>query len=146
MREHLLHDGEWLGSVTTDRHLMVEELAKMLNIDIYEEEAGEPKFNVEEFEIITTKKAYGWITVTDKFLSGWGMAKDKVNKMVIECESIQQFRALKAYIKTRDEMTHLYFCQAFPKHLFKRDDVLVSYKIAEYHLTAWREIGDLLTR
>ena len=27
-----------------------------------------------------------YVTATDIFLSGWGKAKDKINKVVIECD------------------------------------------------------------
>ena len=28
-----------------------------------------------------------YVSMTDKFLSGWGMSKDKTNKLVLECDS-----------------------------------------------------------
>ena len=31
-----------------------------------------------------------YVTMTDKFMSGWGMAKGKTNKLVIECENSMQ--------------------------------------------------------
>lgn len=35
-----------------------------------------------------------WVTMTDKFMSGWGMAKGKINKLVFECESLTEARVV----------------------------------------------------
>ena len=34
-----------------------------------------------------TQKFY--VTMTDKFMSGWGNAANKTNKLIIECDSYQ---------------------------------------------------------
>lgn len=33
-----------------------------------------------------TKKVY--VTMTDRFMSGWGMAENKINKLVFECDGL----------------------------------------------------------
>ena len=33
-----------------------------------------------------TKKQKVFVSMNDKFLSGWGPAKNKINKLVIECD------------------------------------------------------------
>jgi hypothetical protein len=33
-----------------------------------------------------------YVTMTDKFMSGWGMAAGKLNKLVFECESLKEAR------------------------------------------------------
>jgi len=48
------------------------------------------------------KKYY--VTMTDKFLSGWGPAKDKKNKLVIECNTLKQAETVACNAKKRSEM------------------------------------------
>ena len=31
-----------------------------------------------------------WVTMTDRFMSGWGLAKGLKNKLVFECESLAE--------------------------------------------------------
>lgn len=31
-----------------------------------------------------------YVTMTDTFMSGWGMAKGKINKLIFECETKEQ--------------------------------------------------------
>lgn len=48
-----------------------------------------------------------WVTMTDKFLSYWGMSKDKINKLVLECETWEEVQKVKRYSKTRSEMKYV---------------------------------------
>lgn len=38
---------------------------------------------------MTTNKKY-YVTMTDKFLSGWGLADNRISKFVIECDTMAQ--------------------------------------------------------
>jgi hypothetical protein len=51
-----------------------------------------------------------WVSMTDRFMSGWGLAKDKINKLVLECETyeIAEFIANKA--RNRSEMKYINIC------------------------------------
>jgi len=31
-----------------------------------------------------------YVTMTDKFMSGWGMAEGKTNKLVLECKNLHE--------------------------------------------------------
>ena len=33
-----------------------------------------------------------YVTATDKFMSGWGLAENKTNKVVVVCENWQEAR------------------------------------------------------
>ena len=48
-----------------------------------------------------------YVTMTDKFMSGWGMAEGKINKLVIECDSYDIAECVRDYALTRDEMKHI---------------------------------------
>lgn len=42
-----------------------------------------------KFNLKGKMKMY-YVTMTDKFMSGWGLAKSKINKLVFECETMQE--------------------------------------------------------
>jgi hypothetical protein len=48
-----------------------------------------------------------WVTMTDKGMSGWGMAKGKVNKLVISCNTWDEALVVEANAKARGEMKHV---------------------------------------
>jgi hypothetical protein len=48
----LLHEGEVVGEITTNRSLSVEECCELLNIDLNEEDGGDPVWNYEAFEMV----------------------------------------------------------------------------------------------
>jgi hypothetical protein len=51
------------------------------------------------------KKLY--VTMTDKFMSGWGKAEGKINKFVVECDNWQQAEIIERNAKKRSEMKHI---------------------------------------
>ena len=52
------------------------------------------------------KKKY-YVTMTDKFMSGWGMARDKTNKLVIECDTMNEAMIVQTNARDRDEMIYI---------------------------------------
>ena len=61
-----------------------------------------------------------YVTMTDKFMSGWGMAANKTNKLVIECETWEQARAIELAACDRDEMVYVNICCNKPYYNKKR--------------------------
>ena len=53
------------------------------------------------------KKPVFYVTMTDKFMSGWGMARNKTNKLIIECQTIEQAEQIALVARYRDEMTYV---------------------------------------
>ena len=45
-----------------------------------------------------------YVTMTDSFMSGWGLAKNKTNKLVVECDSLQDAEVVCNNAKLREEM------------------------------------------
>ena len=54
---------------------------------------------------MTAKKYY--VTMTDKFMSGWGKAKGKINKLVIECASFEEAEIVAENAANREEMKYI---------------------------------------
>jgi hypothetical protein len=54
-----------------------------------------------------TKEDKYYVTMTDSFLSGWGMAEGKTNKLVIECDTLAEAQIVKRNAKDRSEMKYV---------------------------------------
>jgi hypothetical protein len=48
-----------------------------------------------------------YVTMTDNFLSGWGKAKDKTDKLVIICDTIMEATIVEKNAHDRGEMKHI---------------------------------------
>ena len=48
-----------------------------------------------------------YVTMTDKFMSGWGPARDKINKLVISCTDYTEALIVQANAQGRDEMIYV---------------------------------------
>ena len=48
-----------------------------------------------------------YVTMNDKFMSGWGMADGKINKLVIACETWDQATAIERAARDRGEMRYI---------------------------------------
>ena len=51
------------------------------------------------------KKYY--VSMTDKFLSGWGHAKNKINKYLITCDTYEQAETIEKNAHKRNEMKYI---------------------------------------
>ena len=48
-----------------------------------------------------------YVTMTDKFMSGWGLAQNKINKLILECETYQQAQIVADNAQNRSEMKNV---------------------------------------
>jgi hypothetical protein len=48
-----------------------------------------------------------YVTMTDKFMSGWGPARNKTNKLVIECHTYDEALIVEQNARARSEMTYV---------------------------------------
>ena len=48
-----------------------------------------------------------YVTMTDKFMSGWGPAKGKINKLVFECESLSEARIVAENAERRGDQKNV---------------------------------------
>lgn len=69
-----------------------------------------------------------WVTMTDKFMSGWGKAESKINKLVIECPDYEKAELIKKNALQRSEMKYINITSRKP---FYNKSYFVSYKMFE---------------
>ncbi len=48
-----------------------------------------------------------YVTMTDKFMSGWGMARGKINKLVISCNTYDEANTVRNNADRRSEMKYV---------------------------------------
>ena len=63
---------------------------------------------------MATQKFY--VSMTDTFMSGWGMAKNKTNKYVVECDTYEQAVTIERNAKQRSEMKYVNICGKKPSY------------------------------
>jgi hypothetical protein len=67
-----------------------------------------------------------WVSMTDKFMSGWGMSDKRTNKLVIECDSYNEALIVEQNAKDRSEMKFVNICMNKPRYNS-------SYYRVDYH-------------
>lgn len=80
------------------------------------------------------KKIY--VTMTDKFMSNWGMAGNKINKYIVECSSLEEAVIIEKNARRRSEMKYVNICMNKPKY---------GKNVYETHVS-YDELGDLWKR
>ena len=48
-----------------------------------------------------------YVTATDKFMSGWGLAENKTNKVIVVCNSIEEAEEVEVALHRRSEMKYI---------------------------------------
>lgn len=48
-----------------------------------------------------------YVTMTDTFMSGWELAKDRINKFVIACDNYSQAEEIAKEARKRPEMKYI---------------------------------------
>lgn len=48
-----------------------------------------------------------YVTMNDTFMSGWGHAEGKTNKLIIECETLEQVETVMENAENRNEMKYV---------------------------------------
>ena len=74
-----------------------------------------------------------YVTMTDKFMSGWGIAKDKTNKMIVVCDTWQQAEQIESVARNRPEMKYINIRTTKPRY---GSNVVESWK-------CWDDLGDI---
>ena len=77
------------------------------------------------------KKYY--VSMTDRVLSGWGEAKDKINKLVFECRGYDEAVIVRDNAKARSDMIHVNIC--INKPYYNKRQYYVQDKTTDY--THW---------
>ena len=79
------------------------------------------------------KKIY--VTMTDTCLSGWGMTEGKTNKLIIQCDTIEQAEQIERVARYRDEMRYVNIRMTKPHY---GANVLETWK-------TWGDLGEVWT-
>lgn len=69
-----------------------------------------------------------YVTMTDKFLSGWGNAEGKVNKLIFECENFNEAEIVADNARARSDMKYVNICTKKPSYNSTRYFVQVKNK------------------
>ncbi len=84
------------------------------------------------------KRKYTWyVTMTDKFMSGWGKAKGKINKLIIVCENGDQAHRIQKNASYRSEMK--YINVTTDKPYYNPNRYLVSWKTYKQMGKIWKK-------
>ena len=70
-----------------------------------------------------------YVTMTDKFMSGWGLAENKTNKLVFICENYEEAQTVAKNAENRSEMKYINICTDKPRYDSKR--YLTQFKTIE---------------
>ena len=70
-----------------------------------------------------------YVTITDTFLSGWGCAENKINKLVLECETLADARIVKQNAELRSDMKFINIVKTKPS--YNKTRYLTSFKNKE---------------
>jgi hypothetical protein len=76
-----------------------------------------------------------YVTMTDKYLSGWGVSENKTNKLIIECQTIEQAEQIERAAKSRSEMRYINIRTTKP---YYGANVLETWK-------TWGDLGTVWT-
>lgn len=77
-----------------------------------------------------------YVTMTDKFMSGWGMAKNMTNKFIVECETYQEAETIERNAQKRNEMKYINICSKKPRY---GKNVLESWKTFSQLGEIWKK-------
>ena len=70
------------------------------------------------------KKYY--VTMIDKFMSNWGMSKNRNNKLVFECETMNDAFIIEENAKNRNDMKYINIRETKP--YYNQNKYFVQYK------------------
>tara|TARA_R110000751_G_scaffold239285_1_gene340010 strand:+ start:361 stop:621 length:261 start_codon:yes stop_codon:yes gene_type:complete len=81
-----------------------------------------------------TQKYY--VVMTDKFMSGWGISENKINKYIIVCDNFSNAEIIKKSAKKRSEMKYINIHTKKP--YYNKNHYLIS-------LVKFNELGSIWT-
>ena len=77
------------------------------------------------------KKAAYFVTMTDTFMSGWGRAEGKKNKLVFLCDTYEEAEIVKDNAENRTDQKHINITTTKPYYNSER--YYVQYKTKEVY-------------
>ena len=80
----------------------------------------------------TSRSTGIFVWMTDKFMSGWGQARGKINKLIIRCDTLEQAECIFKNAQMRDEMKNVNYGRKLP--YFSENKYKLSFK-------TWDQLG-----
>ena len=74
-----------------------------------------------------------YVVMTDKFMSGWGEAQGKINKLVLPCDTYEEALVVQQNAKDRPEMKYINIASKKP------------YYSPNRYMVSWHARGDYRT-
>jgi len=87
------------------------------------------------FEIVLKPEKI-YVTMTDRFMSGWGRAENLINKYIIVCDNLKQASIIEMNAHKRNEMKYINIRFSTPNY---GNGYLSSYK-------NFNELGEIWTK
>tara|TARA_R100000656_G_C3873371_1_gene112704 strand:- start:297 stop:530 length:234 start_codon:yes stop_codon:yes gene_type:complete len=66
-----------------------------------------------------------YVSMTDRFMSGWGLAKDKINKFIVICDNFKDAETIENLARKRSEMKYINICGHKPRN---KSGYLLSFR------------------
>ncbi len=82
-----------------------------------------------------------YVTMTDKFMSGWGMADRKINKLIFECKDYEEAEIVSNNAHNRTDMIYINICTTKPYYSKNRYYAQIKTKDS---YNSWYEEGYFL--
>ena len=79
-----------------------------------------------------------YVTMTDKFMSGWGHAKDKINKLVFVCKSFKEAQTVMKNAENRTDQKNINYRDTKPYYSPRK--YFVQYKTKDDY-PSWYKPG-----
>jgi hypothetical protein len=79
-----------------------------------------------------------YVTMTDKHLSGWGLARDKKNKLIFSCETLNEAQIVSDNAENQGSMKYINIC--YKKPYYSSASYYVQEKDKEEY-PSWYESG-----
>lgn len=78
-----------------------------------------------------------YVTMTDKFMSGWGEARDKINKLVFECKDMTEAMIVEQNAQNRSDQKYINIRSTKP--YYNNDRCYVQFKTKEDYPSWYKE-------
>jgi hypothetical protein len=78
-----------------------------------------------------------YVSMTDKFMSGWGKAEKKTNKFIIICDTMEQAETIERNAQKRSEMKYINICLSKPYYNQNRYEL--SYRNFDELGSIWKQ-------
>jgi hypothetical protein len=84
-----------------------------------------------------------YVTMTDKFMSGWGLAEGKINKLVFICDSLEEAKIVARNARKRGDQKYVNISANKP--YYNKKKYYVQFKTKKEYPDWYKEEFDMLT-